>query len=231
MNHHLPLLPAFSHSRKGSKSPDPTPPPDLHIHRRAYSPSKLTLPKSSKVQFLPAPSLGLNSNSIHTKDYSTISPLKSQRVRYRSPQTVSSIKTSPYKDNKYFDLSFQQKTYITTKVKSGKSLKTIVERPEQILSRKIQPVNELANMRLKNRDFKERQVNENPYLKKIGFLIDCYKETLQRKRVLCREILNNREIRTESFRNSETPISDLEIIPISLTPLPDIASLTPNSVI
>jgi hypothetical protein len=232
MSHHLPLLPPFSNYRKGSKSTDPILTPDFHLHKRVYSPSKLALPKSTKLQILPPPSLGLNPNSLQTKDYSRISPLKSERLRYKSPQIVSSLKTSPNKDSRFLDLSFQQKTLITPKFKSGKSLKTIIEKPEQILTRKIQPASELANIQLKHKDkhFKEKRVNENPYLKKISFLIDCYKETLQRKRVLWVE-KNRREIRAESFRNSESPISDLEMIPISFTPLPDIASLTPNSVI
>ena len=231
MSNHLPLLQAFSHSRLVSKSPDPTPSRDLFIQKRAFSPSKLTLPKRTKLNILPAPSLGLNPNFLHKKDYSPIPPLNSDRLRYRSPQTISIVKTSPYKDNKHLDLSFQQKTLITSKYASGKSLKTIFEKPEQLLSRKIQPVSELANLRLKHKDLKEKQASENPYLKKMGFLIDCYKETLQRKRVLWRQALQERHIRAESSRISVSPVSDLDMIPISLTPLPDIVSLTPNSVI
>lgn len=221
----------INHSRKYSKSPDVVPISELYTHKKDSISPQQTTTKRPKPHISPSSGLPSIPSSHHFKGYSSYYPLKNILRRFKSPQIEVKFSSPNQKSKKCLDLSTEQRTYVSPTLRNKKSFRTNSETPGPVLLRRIEPEIEVLSIRNKQKELKEKQVNENPYIKKLGFLIGCYKETQQRKSYLNREMIQRQSNLDRSFRREESPVSEIEGIPISFTPLPDILSLLPNSVI
>lgn len=217
-------IPSINHFQKYSKSPEMIPISQLYTLKKDINPSKKTISKRSNQKILPSPNLPSISTSPHIKYNQSSSPLKPIYHRYKSPQTEVPFSTLSHK-KRYLNLSFEQRPYVSPSLRTGKSLKTITETPEPVLLRKHKPEFEIVSKQVK-----EKPMNKNPYIKKLDYLIGSYKETQQWRSYLYREMFQRQKQLNRSYRG-ESPMSEIEGIPISLTPLPDISSLLPNSII